>query len=90
MRGLTWVRCFIDDSDNRAWVALRGTPTGFDVLISVLKQGTLSPMTQTSKANMGTIGEATEHFQKCCGFYGSKGYIADTGYEAMLKELLGK
>ena len=89
MRGITWVRCFIDNSDNRAWVALRGTPTGFDVLISVLKQGTITPMTQTSKANM-TIGEAADHFMKCCGFYSDKGYRIDAGYETMLKELLGK
>ena len=90
MRGLTWIRCYIDDQGNRVWVALRGTPTGFDVLITLLKTNASTPVTQTSKAGIATIGEATQHFEKCCDFYDTKGYHKDTGFERMLEDLLNK
>jgi hypothetical protein len=90
MRALTWVRCFIDDQENRVWAALRGTPTGFDVTISLLKFDTQTPVTRVLKAGLTTLADATHKFEESCSFYNGKGYRQDIGFQRMLEELLSK
>lgn len=90
MRGLTWVRCYVDDQNNQIIVALRCGTTGFDVLITLLKTKENNPVTKISKSGIATISEATKHFDDCCGFYNGKGYHNNIGIQRMMDDLLNK
>ena len=90
MNGLTWIRCYIDAAENRVWVALRGSPTGFAVVISLLKAGASQPVTRLMPSPaLTTVAEATQKFEETCRFYNS-GYLHDLPYQQMLEELLAK
>lgn len=90
MKTIMMIRCYRQNG-HKAWIALRDTGCGYDILMGVIQIGEVDPQV-TIKDNgkaISTLVEALVDFKARCNFYIEQGWQADTIFQKLLDGLIG-